>query len=60
MLLEDFLPSLPGFHLFYPQRSNMAPKLRALVEHVRRWMQRSSTIDEVEVFKLPELESSAQ
>jgi DNA-binding transcriptional LysR family regulator len=36
-LLEDFLPSFPGFYLYFPQRRNMAPKLRALVEHVRRW-----------------------
>ncbi|MGE8943663.1 LysR family transcriptional regulator [Leptospira interrogans] len=34
-LLEDFLPPFPGFYLYYPQRRNMAPKLRALVEHVR-------------------------
>ncbi|MFN3311922.1 MAG: LysR substrate-binding domain-containing protein [Hyphomonas sp.] len=34
-LLEDFLPSFPGFYLYFPQRRNMAPKLRALVAHVR-------------------------
>ncbi|MDB5615384.1 MAG: LysR family transcriptional regulator [Devosia sp.] len=34
-LLEEYLPSFPGFFLFYPQRRNMAPKLRALVEHIR-------------------------
>jgi DNA-binding transcriptional LysR family regulator len=36
-LLEDFLPPFAGFYLYYPQRRNMAPKLRALIEHVRRW-----------------------
>jgi DNA-binding transcriptional LysR family regulator len=36
-LLEDFLPPFPGFYLYYPQRRNMAPKLRALVEHVHHW-----------------------
>lgn len=36
-LLEDFLRAFPGFYLYYPQRRNMAPKLRALVDHVRRW-----------------------
>ena len=36
-LLGDFLPPFPGFFLYYPQHRNMAPKLRALVEHVRRW-----------------------
>lgn len=35
-LLEEFLLPFPGFFLYYPQRRNMAPKLRALVEHVRR------------------------
>lgn len=36
-LLEGFLPAFPGFHLYFPQRRNMAPKLRALVDHVRQW-----------------------
>lgn len=36
-LLEDFLPPFPGFFLYFPQRRNMAPKMRALIEHVRRW-----------------------
>ncbi|MDD7973503.1 LysR family transcriptional regulator [Roseinatronobacter alkalisoli] len=35
-LLDDFLPPFPGFYLFFPQRRNMAPKLRALIDHVRR------------------------
>lgn len=36
-LLEDFLPPFPGFFLYFPQRRNMAPKMRALIEHVRQW-----------------------
>lgn len=36
-LLDDFLPPFPGFYLYFPQRRNMAPKLRALIEHVRKW-----------------------
>lgn len=41
-LLEDFLPPFPGFFLYFPQRRNMAPKVRALVEHVRLWRQREA------------------
>lgn len=33
-VLEPFCPSLPGFFLFYPNRRNVSPKLRALVDHV--------------------------
>lgn len=36
-LLEDFLPPFAGFYLYFPQRKHMAPKLRALVDHVRQW-----------------------
>lgn len=34
-LLQDYLPAFPGFFLYFPQRRNMAPKLRALVDHIR-------------------------
>ncbi len=34
-LLEDYLPPFPGFYLYFPNRRNMAPKLRALVDHVK-------------------------
>lgn len=36
-VLDDFLPPFPGFFLYFPQRRNMAPKMRALIEHVRKW-----------------------
>ncbi|MGJ4803391.1 LysR substrate-binding domain-containing protein [Luteimonas sp. SDU82] len=36
-LLEDYLPPFDGFYLYYPSRRNLPPKLRALVEHVRRF-----------------------
>jgi DNA-binding transcriptional LysR family regulator len=36
-LLEDYLPPFAGFYLYFPQRQNMAPKLRALIDHVRHW-----------------------
>lgn len=35
-LLEEFLPPFPGFYLYYPQRRNIAPKLRVLIDHVRK------------------------
>ena len=38
-LLDAFLPSFPGFYLYFPQRHNMAPKLRGLIEHIRQWRQ---------------------
>lgn len=34
-LLHDFLPPFPGFYLYFPQRRNMALKLRALIDHIR-------------------------
>ncbi|UXS05351.1 LysR family transcriptional regulator [Agrobacterium tumefaciens] len=33
--LEEYLPPFPGFFLYFPNRRNMAPKLRALIDHVR-------------------------
>jgi DNA-binding transcriptional LysR family regulator len=35
-LLEAYCPRFAGFYLYYPSRRNVAPKLRALIEHVRR------------------------
>lgn len=35
-VLERFTPPFPGFYLYFPSRDNVSPKLRALVEHVRR------------------------
>ncbi|WP_260600218.1 LysR family transcriptional regulator [Sphingomonas endolithica] len=36
-VLDPFCPSLPGFFLFYPNRRHLAPKLRAMVDHVKDW-----------------------
>jgi DNA-binding transcriptional LysR family regulator len=36
-VLEDFCPRFAGFYLYYPSRRNVAPKLRALVDHLRRF-----------------------
>lgn len=35
--LDDYLPPFAGFFLYFPDRRNMAPKLRALIDHVRRF-----------------------
>ncbi|GAB3736248.1 LysR family transcriptional regulator [Silanimonas algicola] len=34
-VLGGYLPPFPGFFLYFPQRRNVAPKLRALIDHVR-------------------------
>jgi DNA-binding transcriptional LysR family regulator len=34
-LLEEFCPRFPGFHLYFPNRRNIAPAMRALIDHVR-------------------------
>lgn len=34
-VLEPFCPAFPGFFLYFPSRRNLAPKLRALIDHVR-------------------------
>jgi DNA-binding transcriptional LysR family regulator len=35
-ILEAYCPYFSGFYLYYPGRRNLAPKLRALVDHVRQ------------------------
>lgn len=34
-VLDGYSPPFPGFFLYYPNRRNVAPKLRALLDHVR-------------------------
>lgn len=34
-VLEKYCPPFPGFFLYFPSRHNLAPKLRALIDHVR-------------------------
>ena len=36
-VLDGYLKPYPGFYLYFPNRRNMAPKLRALVDHVQRY-----------------------
>ncbi|MFT8245963.1 LysR family transcriptional regulator [Roseomonas sp. BN140053] len=35
-VLEGFSPGFPGFFLYFPSRRHLAPKLRALVDHLRQ------------------------
>lgn len=34
-LLDAWLPTFAGFYLYFPSRKNLAPKLRALIDHVK-------------------------
>jgi DNA-binding transcriptional LysR family regulator len=34
-VLEEFSTPFPGFYLYYPQRRQAAPALRALIDHLR-------------------------
>ncbi|WP_428929574.1 LysR family transcriptional regulator [Marinibacterium sp. SX1] len=43
-VLEKFLPPFPGFHLFFPHRTDLSPKMRALVDHARA-QRRNGTAD---------------
>jgi DNA-binding transcriptional LysR family regulator len=42
-LLERYCPPFAGFFLYFPDRRNVAPKLRALVSHVRYSASSSNT-----------------
>lgn len=35
-VLEDYCPRFAGFYLYYPSRRNLAPKLRALIDHLQQ------------------------
>ncbi|MCS2164544.1 LysR family transcriptional regulator [Scandinavium manionii] len=34
-LLDDWLPTFPGFYLYFSGRKHLAPKVRAFIDHVR-------------------------
>ena len=34
-VLEEFCTPFPGYYLYYPQRRNASPALRALVDYLR-------------------------
>lgn len=40
--LDNYLPPFPTFFLYFPNRRNMAPKLRTLIDHVRAYKLTSS------------------
>jgi DNA-binding transcriptional LysR family regulator len=35
IVLNHFAPTSTGFYLYYPQRSQVQPKLRAFIEHLK-------------------------
>jgi DNA-binding transcriptional LysR family regulator len=41
-VLEAYCPPFDGFYLFYPNRRNLAPKLRVLIDHIRKIDRKSS------------------
>jgi DNA-binding transcriptional LysR family regulator len=37
IVLSEYAPTSTGYYLYYPQRSQVHPKLRAFIEHVRNY-----------------------
>jgi hypothetical protein len=37
-LLTRYAVTLPGVFLYYPDKRQVLPKLRAFVDHVKRWV----------------------
>jgi DNA-binding transcriptional LysR family regulator len=35
IVLNQFAPTSDGYYLYYPQRSQVQPKLRAFIEHLK-------------------------
>lgn len=48
-ILTDFCPPYSGFYLYYPSRRNLAPKLRALVDHVRKHRRSTDSNERVQL-----------
>jgi DNA-binding transcriptional LysR family regulator len=38
VVLNQFAPSSAGFHLYFPARAQVQPKLRAFIEHIREFI----------------------
>ncbi|MER9051304.1 LysR family transcriptional regulator [Mesorhizobium sp. M0923] len=43
-ILDDYFPPFAGFYLYFPSRRNIAPKLRALADHLRGARQAGSQV----------------
>jgi DNA-binding transcriptional LysR family regulator len=43
-VLDDWLPPFAGFFLFFPSRRTVTPRLRALIEHVRKFRDDASSV----------------
>ncbi|MNT96228.1 hypothetical protein D3C72_2382740 [compost metagenome] len=41
-VLDDWLPPFAGFFLYFPSRRTVEPKLRALIDHVRRFHEQAA------------------
>ncbi len=48
-VLAKFAPETPGVFLYYPNRRQVLPKLRAFIAHVKKHLTRAPTLDEVDV-----------
>ena len=46
-VLAAFAPEAPGVFLYYPDRRQVLPKLRAFIDHVRAQLPRAPTLDEL-------------
>jgi DNA-binding transcriptional LysR family regulator len=44
-VLTDHLPTFAGFYLYFPNRRNQPPKLRALVDHVQSFREKLRRAD---------------
>ena len=46
-VLARFAPQTPGVFLYYPDRRQVLPKLRAFIDHVKEHLTRAPTLDDV-------------
>jgi DNA-binding transcriptional LysR family regulator len=46
-ILADFAPETPGVFLYYPDRRQVLPKLRAFIDHVKAQLPRTPSLEAV-------------